>query len=88
MAHALADRAIEIGLSAFDDPGLRGERAKGADVAVRALQWQAERRLPSVYGQRSAIAIDARVTHSHEQVFTVADIADLPAVKSTKRKRK
>ena len=87
MAHALADRAIEIGLSAFDNPGMRGERAKGADVAVRALQWQAERRLPSVYGQRSAIAIDARVTHSHEQAISVADIADLPAVKKTTKRK-
>lgn len=87
-AHAFADRAVAVAEDIMANPGERGERAQAGRVAAGVFQWQAERRLPSVYGQRSAIAIDARVTHSHEQAISVADIADLPAVKQTKSKRK
>lgn len=73
-AHAYADRAVEIAEAAFADPGERGEKARGAAVAAGVYQWQAERRLAGIYGQRSAIAIDARVTVAGETAVSYGDL--------------
>ena len=72
-AGAWADKAAEAAASAMADPGERGERARGAAVMVGNAQWQAERRDPANWGQRSALAIDARVTVAGETAVTMAD---------------
>ncbi len=82
-AHAYADKAAAMGQAAFDDPGERGERARGAAVAVAAFQWQAERRNAAAYGQRSAVAIDARLTVGGAVMLSVAEVAaEMEAVKA------
>jgi hypothetical protein len=73
-AAAFADKAALRGEQAFENPGERGELARGAAVAVASAQWQAERRDPARWGQRSAVAIDARVTVSGKVGVTVADV--------------
>ena len=71
-AHAFADRAVAVAEDAMADPGERGERAQAARVAAGVFQWQAERRLPAIYGQRSALAIDARITVAGETPLSMA----------------
>ena len=73
-AHALADKVHDLALSAASDPGERGERARGVAVCNGSLQWLAAKRLPSVYAERSAVAIDARVTVAGETTLTLADV--------------
>lgn len=73
-AIAWADKAADAAESAMENPGERGERARGCAVAVGNAQWQAERRDPANWGQRSALAIDARVTVSGEAGISMADL--------------
>lgn len=51
-ADSLADEALKIARSATDDG------AKLAAVQVAALQWQAAKRNPAVYGEKLAIDLD------------------------------
>jgi hypothetical protein len=74
-AQAKVDRAQVLAEAAAANPGERGELARGAAVAIGHLQWFAERIDPATYGQRSALAIDARVTHeAGETVLSMGEI--------------
>lgn len=73
-ADAFADRAAEAADEAAANPGERGEMARGQAVKVGHYQWQAERRDPARWGQRSAVAVDMRVAHAGEVRITAADL--------------
>ncbi len=73
-AHALADRVHEVAESAFANPGERSELANGARVCLGSLQWLAAKRNPAAYAERSALAIDARITVAGETPLTYAEV--------------